>query len=325
MIEHGSAGQPSASPRVTVRELRDGLHGDLQLEVLEGESNLENEIRSSRIQKLGLTLAGLPSYIHAGRVQLFGSSELAYLASMKPAARKQAAGCLRGHRITCIVITKALEPPSELRLVAHEESIPLLRTHTVSSECIGHITRFLEIRLARHTTVHGVMLEVFGVGVLLLGASGAGKSECALELVLKGHRLIADDSVEITREGLGGLIARPSPVLRYHMELRGLGIIDIKELFGISATGTEQKLDLAVRLERWRPEDDHERLGVEHPSVEYLGVQIPFVRIPVAPGRNVATLVEVAVRVYLLRERGLHPSRELREMAGPPAANRQKV
>lgn len=325
MIQDGSVGRAPAPPAVTVTALREALRAELGLQILEGESSLGNEIRSSRIQKLGLTLAGLPSYVHPGRVQIFGSSELAYLEAMEAEARARAADTLRGPRIACIVVTKGLEPPRELRKVAREQSIPLLRTDLLSSECIGRITKFLESRLARRTTVHGVMLEVSGVGVLLLGPSGAGKSECALELVLKGHRLIADDAVDITREGLGGLVARPGAVLRYHMELRGLGIIDIKELFGISATGSEQRLDLAVKLERWQPEDDHERLGVEHASVEFLGVRIPLVRMPVAPGRNVATLVEVAVRVHLLRERGLHPSKELRAMAGPTPAGPAKA
>jgi HPr kinase/phosphorylase len=153
-------------------------------------------------------------------------------------------------------------------------------------------------------TIHGVLLEVFGLGVLLLGPSGIGKSECALELVLKGHRLIADDLVELTRRGLDRLLGAGGETLKHHMELRGLGIINIKELFGISATGASQNVDFAVRLERWNSDTEYDRLGVERSKIEFLGVSIPLVDMPVAPGRNVATLVEVAARIHLLRQRG---------------------
>ena len=191
--------------------------------------------------------------------------------------------------------------------MCREEKIPLLRSSALSSISIAKISGYLEKRLAPRMTIHGVLIEIFGLGVLLLGPSGIGKSECALELVLKGHRLITDDSVEITRRGIDRLSGSGGKVLKHHMELRGLGIINIKELFGISATGASKVVDFAVRLERWNPEAEYDRLGLDQDAIKFLGVSIPLVNMPVAPGRNVATLVEVAARIHLLRQRGYRP------------------
>jgi HPr kinase/phosphorylase len=244
-------------------------------------------------------------------VQVIGSSEANYLWSLDAEARIAAVRRLKKHRICCIVVTKGLEVPEELLKFSGEERIPLLRSAVLSSISVAKITGYLERRLAPRMTVHGVLLEVFGLGVLILGPSGIGKSECALELVLKGHRLITDDYVELTRRGIDRLSGAGGKVLQHHMELRGLGIINIKELFGISATGTAQTVDFAVRLERWKSDAEYDRLGLENATIEFLGVSIPLIDMPVAPGRNIATLVEVAARIHLLRQRGYRPSTEI--------------
>jgi len=308
-IDSGSAkGDPGA---VTVREFLTAPTLGLDLELLRGEEGLDKEIRSPRIQKLGMALAGFTEYIHEDRVQVLGSSEANYLRALDSEARKAAIQRLRKFRICCIVVTKGLEIPEELLELSGEERIPLLRSTDLSSISIIKITGYLEKRLAPTTTVHGVFLEVFGLGVLILGPSGIGKSECALELVLKGHRLITDDYVELTRRGIDRLSGAGGRVLKHHMELRGLGIINIKELFGISATGTSQNVDFAVRLERWKSDAEYDRLGLEQSSIEFLEVSVPLIDMPVAPGRNVATLVEVAARIHLLRQRGYRPSKEI--------------
>lgn len=288
--------------KLTVRELVSARGLGLDLELLQPEG-LENEIRSVRIQKLGMALAGFTGYIHSDRIQVYGSSEYHFLTELDADALAAAAGRLRKHKICCIVVTKALAVPEVLLQVAAEERIPVLRTSALSSIAAERMISYLERRLAPRQTVHGVLLEIFGLGVLVLGPSGIGKSECALELVLKGHRLIADDFVELTRLGLDRLIGSGGEVLKHHMEVRGLGIINIRELFGISAIGSSQSVDLAVRLERWRPDAEYDRLGLDRHTMEFLGVEIPLVVMPVAPGRNVATLVEVAARVQLQRQR----------------------
>jgi HPr kinase/phosphorylase len=282
----------------------------LDFELLQGHENLGNEIRSPRIQKLGMTLAGFTDYIHPDRVQFVGSSELNFLRTLEPGARIAAIHHLRKHKICCIVVTAGLEIPEELMQVSGEGKIPILRSSAPNPVSITKVASYLERRLAPRMTIHGVLLEIFGLGVLILGPSGIGKSECALELVLKGHRLITDDYVELTRRGIDRLTGTGSKVLKHHMELRGLGIINIKELFGISATSVSQNVDMAVRLERWNSEADYDRLGLDHPTIEFLGVSIPLIAMPVAPGRNVAALVEVAARIHLLRQRGYRPLKD---------------
>jgi HPr kinase/phosphorylase len=279
------------------------------LEVLQ-DRGLENKIGSARIQKLGMGLAGFSGYIHPNRIQVFGSSELNYLWALEPEDRSAAIQKLRKYSICCILVTKGLEVPAELLTLAAEKSIPVLRSKAASSDAMEKIVAYLGFRLAPRMTIHGVLLEVFGLGVLILGPSGIGKSECALELVLKGHRLITDDSVELTRIGIDRLSGSGGEVLRHHMELRGLGIINVRELLGISATGTSQNVDFAVRLERWKSDAEYDRLGLDHASIELLGVSIPVIDMPVAPGRNMATLVEVAARIHLLRQRGYRPFEE---------------
>jgi len=299
--------------KVTVREFADAIQAGLELEYLQWATGMENTIASPRIQKLGLALAGYLEYIHPDRVQMIGGSESNYIKVLDQAGRTRAYEGLRNRSICCIVVTRDLPIPEELIQVARQQNIPILRTAAASSVTIARITNYLEERLAPRTTVHGVLLEVFGLGILVLGPSGIGKSECGLELILRGHRLIADDFVQITRRGLDRLVGSGGPVLKYHLEVRGLGILNIKELFGISATGQAQRIDLVVRLSRWNPEAEYDRLGLDQVEVKFLGIAVPARDIPVAPGRNISALIEVAARVHLLRQRGILPSRELLE------------
>jgi HPr kinase/phosphorylase len=305
---------------ITVGEF--ALAGDLglDLEVIHGGEGMALKIRSLRIQRLGLALAGYTAYIHPDRVQLLGGSEMNYLQALDPVAYEKSLRTLHTLKICCILITKGLEVPAGLLDLARENRFALLRTPKLSSIAIQKISEFLEGRLAPRTTIHGVFMEVLGLGVLILGPSGIGKSECALELVMRGHRLVADDSVEIMRRGIDHLVGAGGPVLQHHMELRGLGIIDIRELFGISATGQEHTLDFVVRLERWKPDSEYDRLGLDQAAMDILQVPVPLIKMPVAPGRNVSTLVEVAARIHLLRRRGLQLSKELQDRQSPATA-----
>lgn len=297
--------------RVSVREFADALSSSLNLEIRHGHDGLDNEIRSARIQKLGMALAGFRGYVHSDRIQIFGATELSFFKELSSRARLAAIQRLKENRICCIVVTKGLDVPAELGKFCDRERIPVLRSQAMSSTSTETISRYLERRLAPRMTVHGVLIEIFGLGVLILGPSGIGKSECALELVLKGHSLITDDAVEITRFGMDRLSGAGGEVLKHHMELRGLGIINIRELFGVSATGASQDIDFAVRLERWKADAEYDRLGIEQATVDYLGVSIPLIVMPVAPGRNVSTLIEVAARIHLLKQRGYQPSKEI--------------
>ncbi len=299
---------------VTVREFAESPQTALDLEIWESYEGLENEIRSTRIQKLGMALAGFTDYIDPSCIQVIGVSEADYLKALDSEERVKAVRRLRNHSICCILVTTGLDIPDGLPELCREEKIPVIRTSIPSSISLTKITVYLERRLAPRITIHGVLLDIFGLGVLIMGPSGIGKSECALELVLKGHRLITDDYVEITRYGIDKLSGSGAEALKHHMELRGLGIINIRELFGVSATGRSHDVDFAVRLERWKSDAEYDRLGLEQSSIEYLGVSIPVIDMPVAPGRNIATLVEVAARIQLLRQRGYRPALQNSEL-----------
>jgi HPr kinase/phosphorylase len=298
--------EPGGSQRriITVHELCTADSLDLDLEVLYGNEAMNNAIRSPRIQKLGFALAGYNGYIDPERIQFLGRSEINFLKNLKPPARKEAIHRLRGLSICCIIITRGLGVPKEVMELAKRDGIALLASAATSFVAITKVTRFLEGWFAPRITIHGVLLDVFGLGILLLGPSGIGKSECALELILKGHRLIADDAVDITRHGDDRLVGTGGQILQHHMELRGLGIIDVRELFGISATSISRNLDLVVRLERWKPDGEYDRLGLEQSFIQYMGVPVPLIEMPVAPGRNLSALVEIAARIHLLRRKG---------------------
>jgi len=298
------------TPKIRVRDLMlaDALH--LGFEVIAGAAGLEREITVPRIQKPGLSLAGFVEYIHPGRVQILGQSEITFLEGMTPRRRKEILDEVCACGVTCFVITKNLDPPHELITAVESSGIPLLKTREVSSSTIDGLTRFLEERLAPRLSIHGVLLDIYGVGVLLLGDSGVGKSECALDLIVRGHRLVSDDIVEIKRKG--NVLNGSGPELtRYHMEVRGLGIINIKDLFGVAAVRYLKDVDMVVKLDPWQEGKEYERLGLDQRTYEVLGISIPFLEMPVAPGRHLSVLVEVAARNHLLKTKGYDPAREL--------------
>lgn len=294
-----SAGVPV---KITVGEFVNESRPDLRLEVLCGHEYLDKIIGTAQVQKLGMALVGASGGIHPDRVQVIGRTESDYLQSMEEEERSRAIQRIKKYEICCIVIIQGVVVPEEMFQLSPERRIPFIQGSPEINS--AKITLWLENRLAPRATLHGGFLEVFGLGVLILGPSGIGKSECALELVLKGHRMIADDYVEISRHGDGRLIGEGGKALKHHMELRGLGIIDIKELYGISVISASHNIDFVVRLERWRADGTYDRIGIEKSSLDILGVSLPVIDIPVAPGRNVSTLVEVAARIHLLHQRG---------------------
>lgn len=300
-------------PDISVREFFDSAPKKLGLELVAGKQGLDaNRIDSDRIQKLGLALAGYSHYIHAGRVQIIGQSETSYLEQLEPDKRSEALRNLDLDKICCVLVTKGLELPDEVKTVFGRAGKPILRTAAVSSVAIGEVSAFLQNRLAPSITVHGVLLGMYGVGVLLLGESGIGKSECALDLITRGYRLISDDSVVIKR--IGEELEGSSPSLTSgHLEIRGLGILNIRDLFGVSATGSSKTIDLCIEFRRWEKMIDVDRLGLETAEKEIFGKSVPKYVLPVSSGRNLSTLVETAVRIHLLKASGRDAARELIE------------
>jgi HPr kinase/phosphorylase len=283
----------------------------LTLELLAGADGLDRPITSPHVQKTGLALAGFHEYLKPGRVLIFGESEIRYLESLDAAARRQALQLALTHDFPCVLITGGFTPPREVVIEAERARLPLLQTPVVTPTAIAKLSSLLEDSLAERTVIHAVLLDVLGLGILITGESGIGKSECALDLIVRGHRLVADDTVEVRRRAETILIGTCPELTRHHMELRGLGVINVKELFGIASTRSSKRVELVVQLERWNPAREYERLGLDDEFYEILGLRVPLIRMPVAPGRNIAILVEVAARNQLLRARGHHAARIL--------------
>ncbi len=283
----------------------------LPLELIAGAGGLERRITSPHIQKTGLALAGFDACLSAGRILILGESEIRYLESLASSSRVDALRRTFAHGIPAVMITDGLPAPPELRIESERAGVPLLSTTVPTPNAIAKVSAILEDSLAERTIIHAVLMDILGLGVLIVGESGIGKSECALDLIVRGHRLVADDTVEIRRRAESVLIGTCPDLTRHHMEVRGLGLINIKDLFGVASTRSSKRVELVVQLERWEPGREYERLGLDEVHYEILGLRVPLLRMPVAPGRNVAILVEVAARNQLLRSRGHHAARKL--------------
>ena len=297
---------------LTVRSLLDEGSG-LKLVLLAGESGLGRKLTIHRIQKPGLALAGYVRQVHPERVQVLGATEISYLGTLSDEDARRSVESFIGLNPACVVVTKGLEVPRLLLDVADRAGVPVLRTSLISSLAIDAIQKHLELQLAPTASIHAVLMDVLGVGVLLLGKSGIGKSEAALDLIMRGHRLVADDLVEVRRTSGDVLVGWASELIKHHMEVRGLGIINIKDMFGVAAVRDEKKIELVLELLRWDQTESHDRLGLDEMVYPILEVPVPLLRIPVSPGRNVSSLIEVAARNRLLQVRGHHSAREFQE------------
>jgi HPr kinase/phosphorylase len=285
----------------------------LDVELLAGGEGLERCIIIPHPQKTGLALSGFDAYLHRGRVLVFGESELRYLESLAAGNRASTLRRVLEHDLPCVLITGGGDPPPELPIEADRARMPLLRTRAATPEAMSRLSALLDAYLAARGTIHGVLMDILGLGVLVIGESGIGKSECALDLVVRGHRLVADDAVDLRCRAQSFVLGSCPELTRHHMEIRGLGLINVQDLFGVASTRTSKRVELVVQLERWEPGREYERLGLDDSYYPLLGIRIPLIRMPVAPGRNVAILVEVAARNQLLRARGHHAAKRLVE------------
>lgn len=285
----------------------------LQLEIVAGKKGMGKKIFIPRIQKPGLALTGDTSNLHPGRIQVFGKSEMRYINNLPVKKSKQIVDKISQVDIACIVVTHNSTPPTQLVTMCEKRRIPLFRTRLLTSTFVNRATQFLEESLSASTCIHAVLLDVFGVGVLLVGKSGIGKSECALDLILRGHRLVADDIVNIKKQPPSALFGTGSEIIKYHMEIRGLGIINIRDLFGISAVRDRKLIEMVVELTEWDPTIEYDRLGIDEQRYNMLDVALPLIQIPVRPGRNLSAIIEVAARNNLLKLGGHHSAQEFQE------------
>ena len=296
--------------------------GPLDLTVIAGADGLGNSVLVPRIQKPGLALSGWPEQLHERRLLVLGGTEIDYLADIDGEARRLGIETLMASRPAAIVVCRGRAAPPELVRACTEARVPLLGSKLTTADFIVAVTGWLGDRLAPWTQVHGVVLDVLGIGVLLLGKSGIGKSETALDLVVRGHRLVADDVVHMWHKG-NAVLAAGDALIRHHLEIRGLGIINIQDLFGVAAVRDTKKVELVVELVEWEQGAEYDRLGVDEQHYVVLGVHLPFICLPVRPGRNLATLIEVAARNQLLKHAGHHSARELTERLREAMAARQ--
>jgi HPr kinase/phosphorylase len=289
---------------VAVRDLLGEELSDLRFRVLAGEDRLDNRIDNPRVQKPGLAFAGYYPYIKPGRVQIIGESETAYLQTLSPGKRAERFDRITRLPVPVFILTKGIEPLADLLDMLRERKVPLLSSPALSSVLIKRVSWFLEDHLVPSTHIHGVLLDVYGLGVLLIGKSGVGKSESALDLITRGHSLVADDRVSVKRYPSGDVVGFSDAPLRHHMELRGLGIVNIKDLFGLAAVRERKTVDLVIELEPWDPHQTYDRLGLDETVHHILGTPLPYIRMPVASGRNLSILVEIAARNHVLKMQG---------------------
>ncbi len=299
-------------PYPTVQQLYEGMKERLKLNLLNPSVPLTRKIHSAEIHRPGLAFSGFYDYFAFDRVQVLGKTEIWFLNKLTGAKRKKNLARFFSYRIPCIIVAKNQSIARDFLEQATAAHIPVFRAVYRTSICVSQITVFIENLTAPETTIHGTLLDVYGVGTLLLGKSGIGKSECALELIERGHRLVADDVVKIKREG-DAIIGSSNETLQHHMELRGLGIIDVNAIFGVGAIRDRKRATLTVTLEKWSPKREYDRLGLENKTYEILGIHLPHFVIPVRPGRNIPILLETAALSQRAKFMGHHSAKEFNE------------
>lgn len=295
---------------ITVKNLIKNPELGLNLEILVGEQGLKNEIVSSDVNRPGLALSEHFEFFGAQRIQLLGRGEIAYLHALSQQQRLYVLTEFFKYKIPCFVIAWKLEPPSELIQFAQANHVPILHTSEPTGKTNALLTIFLEKEFAPSETLHGNLVEVHGLGILILGKSGIGKSECALELIERGQRLVADDLVIIKRIG-NVLVGEPSEDLGQHIEIRGIGIINIEKVFGMDSIAPKTRIELAVMLEFWDKDKEYDRLGFDEKYMNILGIEISKILIPVKPGRNLSVIIEAAAMNHRLKKMGYHSAKEL--------------
>ncbi len=288
-----------------------------QMKVMAGEEGLFREVSVTDLSRPGLQLAGYYSHYPNDRIQLFGLTEITFFQTLSREEKLERLYFLMDDVTPCFCVTRNQEVPKEILEVANERNVPVLLSPLSTTSLVGKLTNFLENRLAPTTTMHGVLTDIYGVGVLILGSSGIGKSETALELVKRGHRLVADDAVEIRQTQEGQLVGSAPDLIQHLLEIRGVGIINVMTMFGAGAVRNVKNIALVVQLELWDQHKQYERLGLDEEKMKIMDTEIPVITVPVRPGRNLAVIIEVAAMNFRLKRMGynaaVHFSRRLTE------------
>ncbi|PYP38553.1 MAG: HPr(Ser) kinase/phosphatase [Gemmatimonadetes bacterium] len=308
-----------------VRDLLERRGDLLQLEALTGDVGLDRDIPAPEASSPGLVLAGYTKRFAANRIHILGETEVTYLASLDAAARRRALETLLQFELPCVVISKGQEPPAELVELARTRGVAVIRTRLKTAEFYRRLKPFLDDAFAPATTMHASLADVFGVGLLFLGRSGIGKSECVLDLVERGHRLVADDVVHVTRRGNDVLIGRGHELSQHYMEIRGVGLIDIRALFGIRAVRQQKRIEVVVQLEDWEATREYDRTGLDGQTTQVLEITLPLVTVPLNQGKNLTVVCEVVAMNHLLRYSGVDSARSFNDRLLKRLAERRQL
>jgi len=298
-------------PEITVAKAFQERKDYLMLTLLNSEEGLKKKIDSAEVHRPGLALGGFLERFPHRRTQVLGETEMAYISSLPKERLVEVLEGLFSFDMPWIIISKSIPPPVELLAMADRKKTAVFSSRLSTSELIGRLSVFLDNYFAPSISVHGTLVDVYGVGLLYTGKSGVGKSECALDLIERGHRLVADDGIKITRKSSSFIVGQSSELLGQHMEVRGIGIIDIEALFGIRSIRIQQRIEVEVRLQYWEETAHYERLGIEDKYTTILGVEIPLVTIPVSPGKNITVISEVIAMNHMLKVYGENSAQDL--------------
>ncbi len=296
---------------IKVSELLDESSENLKLTIIAGEKGLDREIAEKELHRPGLALAGFLELFTYKRVQVFGNTEIQYLNGLSAEASSKAIRTIMDFDIPCLIFTNSNEPPAEMMEIANKKSIPILSTDYTTTDMVQFLSAYLDDRFAPYITEHGSLVDVYGTGMFFTGRSGIGKSEVALDLVERGHRLVADDVVRIEKKGQGVLMGTSPEMIRHLIEVRGVGLIDVRRMFGVRGVRIQKRVEVEVRLEEWDDNVEWERIGLDHESTSFLGVEIPLIRLPIFPGKNISMIAEVIALNVHLEVYGFNAAQEL--------------
>ncbi|HTY38901.1 MAG TPA: HPr(Ser) kinase/phosphatase [Bacteroidota bacterium] len=296
----------------------------LKMAAVNGDVGFQKVIRDKAIHRPGLALAGYVELFTYDRVQVFGNTELRYLRHLSLAERIKSVQTIFKFDLPCIVVSGDHELDPELVEIATRHGVSVFKTSLETTKVVYFVSDFLDDQFSPQTVIHGSFMDVYGIGVVLAGRSGIGKSEIALDLVERGHRLVADDVIMVTRKGEGILIGAGTDVVKHFMEIRGLGLIDVRSIFGIRSIRFQKRVEVVVELQEWRNDLEYTRTGLDHENISVLGVDVPHVKLPIFPGKNITVIVEVIALDYLLKHYGYDAAREFARRLDAAIAEKSK-
>lgn len=314
----------SRKQSITVGFLLERNKTRLKMRSVNGDAGLEREIHDKNIHRPGLALAGYTELFTYDRVQVVGNTEIRYLQHLSLQERVRAFERIFQFDLPCLIVTNDNKLDDELLRIATDRNVAVLQTPFETTKLVYFVSDFLDDQFSPQTVIHGSFMDVYGIGVVLVGRSGIGKSEIALDLVERGHRLVADDVVMITRKGEGILIGSGTDVVKHFMEIRGLGLIDIRSIFGIRSIRFQKRVEVIVELQEWEQNLEYTRTGLDHDNVAILGVEIPHVKLPIFPGKNITVIVEVIALDYLLKHYGFDAAKEFSKRLDAAIAEKSK-